>query len=149
MQHKLLPVLVLILFCLFMLFSCGEDEAVAPKDTVSSNATIAQLLGNWQCTHIEESVYMNNGQVLRVTENESDDVFTFANTYYQKKSSPYRYFVYGASRGSNGNPILHLEEYDARYYTVEVTSLNTSAMRWRITFQGSNAKAITNIHFRR
>jgi len=133
---------------LLFLVSCGEKEAVAPNDPDSSNPIITQIKGDWLCTFVEESVYMNDtGEVLRVTEGESNDVYTFANTYYQKKSSPYRYFVYAASKGNGGKMYLHLEGYDA--YTLEVTTLNTSSMVWEMTFHGNSSKSVRHFYFKR
>lgn len=150
MKHKLLQFFILSMLCVFTLSSCDGDEVVAPDDPDFGSALVAQLRGDWQCTYVEESVYMNDtGQLLRVTEGENDDVFTMGNRHYQKRSSPYRYFVYGAGRGSNGNPVLYMEEYDSNYYTVEVTTLNSTNMVWKITFQGSGARAIKHMYFKR
>lgn len=149
MIKDLRSLLVVCMLCVLFLSSC-DKEAPVPYDPLSTNAVITQLKGDWLCTYVEENVYINDtGEVLRVSEGESNDTFTFANTYYQKKSSPHRYFVYGASKTGNGKTYLHLEEYDSNYYTLEVTSLNNNTMAWKITFEGSNSKAIKLMYFKR
>jgi hypothetical protein len=150
MPKSLRLLFTLSMLCLLSLSSCDKDNlGIDPNDSVSTNPIINQLRGNWSCNYIEENIYTNDtGKLIGTTKGEYDDVFVFASTFYQKRSSPYRNFVYGASRGSNGNIFLHLEEYD-KHYTLEVTTLNATTMVWKLTFQGNNAKAIKYMYFKK